>query len=78
MIVRDGAPSENIEVFVNDSKISLFRGCMVKHALIAHDQALYEAALAGSVRVLDRNGFVVGLDGALTKGARIYVKPVLT
>ncbi|MHC1729874.1 MAG: hypothetical protein AB9866_28380 [Syntrophobacteraceae bacterium] len=70
--------SENIEVFVNDVKISLFRGAKVKHALIAYDQNVYTAALAGNLRVLDGNGFILGLDGGLTQGARIIVKPIVT
>ncbi len=65
--------SENIEVWVNDKKISLYRGMKVKHALIAYDQNVYEAALAGSIRVEDENGFILGLEGSLTHGARIFV-----
>lgn len=39
--------SENIDVYVNGRKIDLYRGMKVKHALIAYDQSLYKAALAG-------------------------------
>jgi hypothetical protein len=65
---------DTIEVFVNDRKISIYRGMQVKHALIACDQDLYTAASQGSARVEDANGYIVGLDGALTGGARIYVR----
>jgi len=44
----------------------------VKHALIAYDQSLYKAALAGEVRVEDENGFTVGLEGSLADGAKIF------
>jgi hypothetical protein len=64
----------NIEVFVNDRKISIYRGMQVKHALIAYDQDVYKAAQEGYARIEDENGFIVGLEGGLTEGARIYVK----
>ena len=64
--------SENIDVYVNGRKIDLYRGMKVKHALIAYDQSLYKAALAGEVRVEDENGFALGLDGHLSDGAKIF------
>lgn len=64
--------SERIEVFVNGRKIAIYRGMNVKHALIAYDQSVYAAALAGQVRIEDENGFPVGLEGALVDGARIF------
>ena len=63
--------NERINVYVNGEIISLYRGMKVKHALIAYDQSLYKAALAGEVRVEDENGFAVGLEGSLADGAKI-------
>ena len=63
-----------IEVFVNGRKIPIYRGMQVKHALIAYDQDVYKAATEGRARVEDENGFIVGLDGGLTEGTRIYVR----
>ncbi len=63
--------SEQIGVYVNGKKISLYRGMKVKHALIAYDQSLYKAALAGEVRIEDSNGFAVGLEGGLADGFAI-------
>lgn len=63
--------SEQIGVYVNGKKISLYRGMKVKHALIAYDQSLYKAALAGEVRIEDSNGFAVGLEGSLADGSAI-------
>ena len=63
-----------MEIFVNGGKVSIYRGMSVKHALIASDQRLYEAAMDGLVRVVDDNGFVLGLEGALSEGARIYTR----
>ena len=63
---------ENIDVYVNDQKISLYRGMKVKHALIAYDQSLYKAALDGEIRVENENGFTVGLEGHLAEGAKIF------
>ena len=66
--------SDTIEVFVNDTKISLYRGMKVKHALIGFDAVIYEAALNGEVRVEDGKGFVIGLEGALADGAKIFTR----
>ncbi len=63
-----------MEVFVNGKKIRLYRGMKVKHALIAFDQDIYSAATEGKVRVEDENGFVLGLDGALSEGAKIFAR----
>lgn len=64
--------TETIEVYVNDRKINIYRGMTVKHALIAYDQSLYKAALAGEIRIEDDNGFIVGLEGSLADGAKIF------
>jgi hypothetical protein len=63
---------EHITVFVNGEPVELFRGMKVKHALIAYDNSLYKACLEGRAAVRDENGFVVGLEGALTEGAKLY------
>jgi hypothetical protein len=63
---------ENINVYVNGQKIDLYRGMKVKHALMAYDQSLYKAVLAGEVRVEDENGFFLGLEGHLADGAKIF------
>jgi hypothetical protein len=64
--------NENIDVYVNGQKINLYRAMKVKHALIAYDQSLYKAALAGGVRIEDENGFTIGLEGSLADGAKIF------
>ena len=64
---------ERIEVFVNDRPVTVFRGLTVKHALIAAGGDLYRPALDGDTAVRDENGFVIGLEGALHEGARLYV-----
>ena len=73
-LIVPGQPEvdEKIDVYVNGQKINLYRGMMVKHALIAYDQSLYKAALAGEVRVEDANGFTIGLEGGLADGAKIF------
>jgi hypothetical protein len=64
--------NDNIVVYVNDQRIYLYRGMKVKHALIAYDESFYKASLAGEIRVEDENGFMVGLEGTLADGARIF------
>jgi hypothetical protein len=65
---------ERVFVCVNGVGVEVFRGMVVKHALIACDYALYEACLEGRATVRDRHGFVVGLDGALEEGYQLFVK----
>ena len=67
--------SEKIEVCVNGRKIVIYRGMNVKHALIAYDQSVYAAARCQQVRIEDENGFALGLEGALTQGAKIFTLP---
>lgn len=63
---------DKITVYVNGSEITLHRGMKVKHALIACDQSLYDAAETGDLAVRDASGFNVGLEGSLRDGARLY------
>jgi len=67
--------TDHITVFVNNTKISIYRGMQVKHALISRDQLLYEAAIEGRLFVVDENGFRVGLEGALYQNAKIFTRP---
>ena len=64
----------SITVFVNNQPVNIYRGMQVKHALIACNDALYKAAAAGEVLVVDTHGFEVGLEGALQEGSRIFTK----
>ncbi len=66
---------DKMTVYVNDNEITLHRGMKVKHALIACDQSLYEAAEAGDIVVRDASGFNVGLEGSLRDGSKIYTRP---
>ena len=65
--------NERIDVYVNGERINLYRGMKVKHALIAYDQGLYKAALAGEVHMEDENGFSIGIEGGLADGTKIFV-----
>ncbi|MBP1720497.1 MAG: hypothetical protein H6Q50_9 [Deltaproteobacteria bacterium] len=65
---------DKMTVYVNDNEVTLHRGMKVKHALIAFDQSLYDAAEAGDLAVRDANGFNVGLEGSLRDGAKIYTR----
>ena len=63
---------DRITVYVNGSEVMLHRGMKVKHALIACDQSLYDAAEAGDLAVRDASGFNVGLEGSLRDGAKLF------
>ena len=64
---------ERIFVFVNGRSVELYRGMKVKHALIAHGDGLYEACKEGKATVRNKDGFVLGLDGALEEGTELHV-----
>lgn len=59
-----------MKVYVNDMEVVLLPGMTVRHAITA-------AGLMSKIRqseVRDAWGNLVGLDGALSEGERIYVK----
>jgi hypothetical protein len=66
--------NEGITGYVNDTEVRIHGGMKVKHALIALDTELYEACRHGRVTVRDGNGFVVGLDGTLEEGFRLFTR----
>jgi hypothetical protein len=63
---------DKMTVYVNGQEVRIHRGMKVKHALIACDQSLYDAAEAGDLSVRDASGFNVGLEGSLRDGAKLY------
>ncbi|MBN2687764.1 MAG: hypothetical protein JXR85_06255 [Deltaproteobacteria bacterium] len=67
---------DRIVVYVNDSKVAIYVGMQVRHALIACNESLYAAARNGEIAVTDESGFHIGLDGSLQEGARLYTKPI--
>jgi hypothetical protein len=62
---------DKMTVYVNGQEVRIHRGMKVKHALIACDQSLYDAAEAGDLSVRDASGFNVGLEGSLRDGAKL-------
>lgn len=65
---------ERFIVYVNGKPVEIYRGMKVKHALIGSDYDLYKDCLEGRAVVRDENGFVVGLDGSLSEGARLEAR----
>lgn len=60
-----------MKVYVNDIPIAILPGMTVRHALIS---AGLLKELEASKQVFDEWGNEIGLDGALSKGAKIYVR----
>lgn len=60
-----------MNVYVNDQEVNLAQGMTVKHALIA--AGLIDVIKQGK-KVYDETGNEIGLDGALTEGAKIQVR----
>jgi len=60
-----------MKAYVNDREVTLTPGMTVKHAIIAAE--LMEEIRRGK-KVYDDQGHEVGLGGALTEGAKIYVR----
>jgi hypothetical protein len=67
--------NERFSVFVDDEPVEVYAGMKVLHALIAARPALYKACMKGEAVVRDKDGFLVGLDGALNEGTRLYTAP---
>lgn len=65
-----------IKVRVNGEPLTLHQGMRVKHALMAFDQEIYEAVLEGRIRLVDADGFQVGLEGALSDGTSFTTEAV--
>jgi hypothetical protein len=61
-----------MKVYVNHICVAVLPGMTVKHALIAAG-AFKE--IKGSKKVYDEWGNELGLDGALSEGMKIFVKP---
>jgi hypothetical protein len=59
-------------VYVNDKPVDIFPGMTVKHALLS---AGLLDKIDASKRVFDEWGNEIGLDGALSEGAKVYVEP---
>lgn len=66
---------ETISVFVNNREVKIYRGMLVKHALISYDDSLFKAAKGGKIVVEDERGFRVGLEGSLREGSKLYTRP---
>lgn len=60
-----------MRVYVNDRPVDLLPGMKVRHALIS--AGMLKELEAGK-KAYDKWGNETGLDGALTEGAKIYVK----
>jgi len=60
-----------MRVYVNETAVEIFSGMRVKHALI---QAGLIGEIEGPKKVYDEWGNEIGLEGALSEGAKIYVK----
>jgi hypothetical protein len=60
-----------MKVYVNDQEVNLGPGMTVKHALTA--AGLIDEIEKGK-KVYDEMGNEIGLGGALTEGAKIFVK----
>ncbi len=60
-----------MKVYVNDCEVTVAGGMTVEHAVV--HAGLLDAINAGK-KVYDEYGNEVGMGGALTEGAKIYVR----
>jgi hypothetical protein len=58
-------------IYLNGKSVSLRKGMKVKHALSTRQLG---AVRAGRLDVVDSHGNIVGLEGSLTEGARLYTR----
>lgn len=61
-----------MRVYVNQERVDVLPGTTVKHALI---RAGVFKEIEASKKIYDEWGNELGLDGALSEGMKIYVKP---
>ncbi len=59
-----------MKVYVNDKPVDVIPGMTVRHALLSAGLL----SSAGSKKVCDEWGNVIGFDGALSEGMKIYVE----
>jgi hypothetical protein len=62
-----------VEVFVNETKVELHAGAVVRDAVAARDPALLEAVASGAGYVTDGVGCKVDLDQPLAEGSILRV-----
>ena len=60
-----------MKVYVNNQAVHIYAGMTVRHALLT---AGVLEELKASKKVYDEWGNEIGLDGALTEEARIYIR----
>jgi len=60
-----------MKVYVNDREFNLVQGMTIKHALI--DAGLIDLIKQGK-KIYDEMGNEIGFGGALTEGAKIYIR----
>jgi len=64
-----------ITVFLDDKAIAVHLGARVKHLLLKAGHGLYDQARVGDIAVVDRWGNRVGMEGDLSPGDRLYLRP---
>ncbi len=65
--VRDG--SDRITVYLNGRRLTRYRGMRVRHLLAAEQARQVET---GEAEIRSTGNHVVGLDGALSNGQRLF------
>lgn len=64
-----------MKVKVNGRTITIFAGARVTDVLLRYSRADWEQVLAHQMRVADRYGHEVSLDGELSSGDELIVEP---
>ncbi|MGE5342852.1 MAG: hypothetical protein ACM3SY_15370 [Candidatus Omnitrophota bacterium] len=64
-----------MKVYVNDQELNLFSGALVKDALFAYSEEAHESVRKGEKKVMDKWGNTVELNGELSDGQILFVKP---
>lgn len=61
-------------IFINNQKIEIFRGAMVRDAILRYSKDDYDLLQCGRIMVFDRFGNITEPDGELTEGQVLYLK----
>jgi len=65
-----------MNVFINDHRIAIFRGALVKDAVRGYSIRSSKQFEAGSLMIVDRYGNKTEADGELTDGQKLYLKKI--
>jgi hypothetical protein len=63
-----------VNVFLNDTEITIFKGAVIKDIVLAYSKTSYKRLKSGYLSVYDRFGFQTEPDGPVMEGQHFYLR----